>query len=413
MIVTPFSVPTTSSLRLTPVKRPSDAAASASGMPAAMQAASAASALATLWRPGTRSVTRSGAVPIIRHVERDAVRRGRDGGRAQAGRCARDAIGDRSREFRGQRGGLRIVEVEYRDLRLAHEIGEQCAQFVHRFVVERDVVHHGDGWPVERDGAVTLVYLADEEAAFARQRAGERRIAAGEILHHRAVHHRRVAPGRRTTPSRSLPVVVDLPLVPATPMLWDAALNNCESSSARVSAGAPTAPRGHHVGHGVFHRGGDHHRLARIADARPVLREQRDAVAAQIVELRARAPLVQRPVGDPRPQRRARAGSAPGATSRCLRRCRRRSMIGPSGSYSRRKTMRKTTAAAFILISCLMGYAHAGTCGLPDPHAPPGSGDLSLDRQQGGLLTGAETATGAILDSARKARRRARHRRQS
>ena len=38
-----------------------------------------------------------------------------------------------------------------------------------------------------------------------------------------------------------MPVVVDLPLVPATPMLVFAALNNCARSSARVMNVAPTA----------------------------------------------------------------------------------------------------------------------------------------------------------------------------
>ena len=37
-----------------------------------------------------------------------------------------------------------------------------------------------------------------------------------------------------------MPVVVDLPLVPATPIESGAALNNCASSSARVTTFAPT-----------------------------------------------------------------------------------------------------------------------------------------------------------------------------
>ena len=56
---------------------------------------------------------------------------------------------------------------------------------------------------VERDRAVALVDLADEDVARADQRAGEGRVGRDEILHHRAVHHRRVAAGARAGSSRS------------------------------------------------------------------------------------------------------------------------------------------------------------------------------------------------------------------
>ena len=94
---------------------------------------------------------------------------------------------------------------------------------------------------VERDRAVALVDLADEDIAVADDGAGERRVGRDEVLHHRAVHDGRDRGPARCRIQPIMPVVVDLPLVPATPMLRRAALNSSASScGAGDQAGAPT-----------------------------------------------------------------------------------------------------------------------------------------------------------------------------
>ncbi len=100
-----------------------------------------------------------------------------------------------------------------------------------------------------------------------------------------------------------MPVVVDLPLVPATPMLEGAALNSSASSAPRGDQRAAQPPCGLDVRHRLLDRGRGDDDLRRVDDAAAVLREQRDAAGAQEVEFR-------RPCG---PGRRARSEPATAA----------------------------------------------------------------------------------------------------
>ena len=69
----------------------------------------------------------------------------------------------------------------------------------------------------------------------------------------------------------TMPVVVDLPLVPATPTDRGAALNSSASNSARARARRALADGGPHIGHGFLHGArGDQHGF-RSRDAAAVL----------------------------------------------------------------------------------------------------------------------------------------------
>ena len=91
-------------------------------------------------------------------------------------------------------------------------------------------------------------------------------------------------------------VVVDLPLVPATPTLK---LGGVEQLGQQLGAGddrRADAPGGLHVGDGLLDRRGDHQGLVGAGQARAVLRMQHHAARAQELEPGAVAALVQRAV---------------------------------------------------------------------------------------------------------------------
>ena len=94
-----------------------------------------------------------------------------------------------------------------------------------------------------------------------------------------------------------MPVTVDLPLVPPTAIPVSAALNRRASSSARVIRSSAEAAGGLDVGHGLLDRGRGDEDLVRTGQAAAVLREKRDAAAAQKVELGGGPALVERAVG--------------------------------------------------------------------------------------------------------------------
>jgi hypothetical protein len=83
-----------------------------------------------------------------------------------------------------------------------------------------------------------------------------------------------------------MPVTVDLPLVPATPMLRGATLNSCARSSARR----------HDVWDGILDGRRDHHCLVCARHSRTILRKQCNAAALEELELRCCASLIERPV---------------------------------------------------------------------------------------------------------------------
>ena len=124
-----------------------------------------------------------------------------------------------SRHRLGERAGLGIVEVEHRLARRQQEAGEQLPQLVHLLVVEADVGQHRDLGPVERDRAVALVDLADEQLGVADQRAGERAPTGVTKFFITAPF---ITVGWRWQAWRIqpiIPVTVDLPLVPPTATL--------------------------------------------------------------------------------------------------------------------------------------------------------------------------------------------------
>ena len=94
-----------------------------------------------------------------------------------------------------------------------------------------------------------------------------------------------------------MPVVVDLPLVPATPIEIGAALNISASSSARVISRAP-ARRAACTSGTLSSTAAEVTRIwSAPGQARAVLREEGHAAGAQEVELLRRAALVERAVG--------------------------------------------------------------------------------------------------------------------
>ena len=223
----------------------------------------------------------------------------------------------RSRKARGSPGSSRLSTALREALR---KCANSCAKLVHLLVVEADVGQHGDLGPVERDRAVALVDLADEQLGIADQSARERRRGRHEILHHRAVHHRRLAVAGVEDPA-------DHPghgRLAAGPADGDAALRSVEQPGEELRAGevgeAELAWRGRR-------RGQSSSTAAEVTSvmpwlqARPVLREQLDPERAQIVELVRRPPGVERAVGARDLGARRRGRCTPAEASRC-RRCR-------------------------------------------------------------------------------------------
>ena len=159
---------------------------------------------------------------------------------------------------RRQRGGLGVVEIQHRDFGPGHEVAEQRAQLFHRLVVERDVVHHRDGGRVERDGAVALVDFADEGAARADHGAGERRVSALAKFFISAPFMMVGSSPARAEIQPIMAVVVDLPLVPATPTL---VAGRVEQLRQQLGAGHDLGrrPAGRRRRRdGLLDRGGDH-----------------------------------------------------------------------------------------------------------------------------------------------------------
>jgi len=131
---------------------------------------------------------------------------------------------------------LSRLKIAMRDF--ATKSGEQNAQLVQRFVVERDIGHDRRTRLIKRDGTVALIYFADE--AVPRPTTA---LAKGtDDVMKFFITAPFMTVGRRPTDSRIqpiIPVVVDFPLVPATPTAIGAALNSCASNSARLTIGAP------------------------------------------------------------------------------------------------------------------------------------------------------------------------------
>ena len=128
-----------------------------------------------------------------------------------------------------------------------------------------------------------------------------------------------------------MPVMVDLPLVPATPIEVGAALNSsAEQFGAGDDGGADAAGRAD-VGDGVLDGAGGDDGLVRAGHARAVLRMQGHAVGFQPGELLRRPALVARRGPSPRSDGRAPARSSPAAASPS-RRSRRRSRRRPGSS---------------------------------------------------------------------------------
>ena len=94
-----------------------------------------------------------------------------------------------------------------------------------------------------------------------------------------------------------MPVVVDLPLVPATPMALGAALNSSASSSARSISRARTR-RAACTSGTVSSTAADVTTIVSgLVTPDAVLRKERDPVGAQELELLGQAALVERAVG--------------------------------------------------------------------------------------------------------------------
>ena len=108
---------------------------------------------------------------------------------------------------------------------------------------------------VERDRAVALVDLADEDVAARRPRALANGASAVTKFFITAPF---MTVGSRPASCRIqpiMPVTVDLPLVPPTAMPRGAALNSCgEQLGARLILAQPTRARRDDVGHGVLDR---------------------------------------------------------------------------------------------------------------------------------------------------------------
>ena len=199
-----LAVPTTSSRRRMPLNSPRCAAASASATPQAFATLSAASALATLCRPGHLQRHRDGLAGVARrHLERDPGRRPDRRRGDEIGLRGIQAVGHRlsGLQLGRERRGFRVVEIEHHRLRLGDEAAEQGAQLVQRFVIERDVVHDRHARLEIGDRAVALVHLADEDVAVADPGAGKRRARVDEVLHVRAVHDRRALAGAVQDPA--------------------------------------------------------------------------------------------------------------------------------------------------------------------------------------------------------------------
>ena len=90
-----------------------------------------------------------------------------------------------------------------------------------------------------------------------------------------------------------MPVTVDLPLVPATPIGIVASLNRSASISARVRRSQPSRSAATMSGTVVLDRGGGDDDLVGRSDPAAVLREQRDAEVAQVIELGGQPRLVE------------------------------------------------------------------------------------------------------------------------
>ena len=94
-----------------------------------------------------------------------------------------------------------------------------------------------------------------------------------------------------------MPVVVDFPLVPATPIASGAALNNCASKFGPRHHARTRPPRRDDVGDCRLDRRRRDHDLIRASDTAAVLCIELNAACAQEGEFRRRPPLVERTVG--------------------------------------------------------------------------------------------------------------------
>ena len=105
-------------------------------------------------------------------------------------------------------------------------------------MIEGDVVHHRDARCKIRDRTVALVNFADEFLPVTDPGGGEREIAEVKFFISAPFTIVGFLPARcRIQPI--MPVVVDFPLVPATPMPQTDGLNSSARSFARVVTAAP------------------------------------------------------------------------------------------------------------------------------------------------------------------------------
>ena len=134
-----------------------------------------------------------------------------------------------------------IVEVEHRFSRASEEIREQLPQLGHLLMVEADVGQHRDLGLVERDRAVALIDLADEQLGVADQSARERRLRASR----NSSSPRRSSPsaggGRRGGSSRSCRSRSTCRWCRRRATLRCAPLSNCARNCGRVRWVSPSS----------------------------------------------------------------------------------------------------------------------------------------------------------------------------
>ena len=94
-----------------------------------------------------------------------------------------------------------------------------------------------------------------------------------------------------------MPTVVDLPLVPATPIPKAARLKSWARRDRAGGNGGTDTTRGLHVGDRLLNSGGDDQDLPGSPDATAILRMKQHPTSTQKIKSFGIAPLVKRPVG--------------------------------------------------------------------------------------------------------------------
>ena len=158
-------------------------------------------------------------------------------------------------------------------------------------MIEADIAQHCDTRIVQRNRTIALINLGDEHAPVPNAGAGEWRIRAGKVLHHRAVHDRRIAPGRRHDP----PGHPGDRAFAAGPANRDPAGRGIEQHSEQLGARQARAAqftRANHLRHRILDRRRGNQRLRRRDDPAAVLRIKREAQAFQPGKLFRRSPLI-------------------------------------------------------------------------------------------------------------------------